>query len=479
VQSSIASGQITTFAVFTLRDGALPFQPASNRVDLRFTEASSLLAGQAGIAVRGTGSDLVVGDLIRTIDGFVVNGVSFVDGAATYTRVLHDGLPADPTVLASGQRVQINGTMVSGEADTVIVAGELLKGPVTAIAGDTLEIAGQSVIFDRNTLFENRNLSSLQVGDFVEVDGLLNAQNTIEASRIEYVSEGFAAAQELRLTGGISNLNTLLKTFTVQNIFVQYDKAEIDDDFTSGGLNNGDLVLVKSGIALSGLTLQASKVAPSIAGGDTIGDTGFELDIEGIITRFVSAQDFDINGQPVATDTNTVFENANTADLTLNSNVEAEGVLDENQVLQASKISIENEDSVPGSVQRVLALSLADERNAFAVYGAVLDRFGGDTRPFANIRLAEASHRDAVLELYDEYDLNVPPDTTLVDPIVQSATLGELCQVGVDAEIANIRLYDEEVLPAVVSYPDITTVMLALRNASADKHLPAFERCAE
>ncbi len=133
---------------------------------------------------------------------------------------------------------------------------------------------------------------------------------------------------------------------------------------------------------------------------------------------------------------------------------------------------------LPAEVVDVMALSLADERLAWSTYDAVLQRFGTDTRPFVNIKKAEQSHIDSVLGLYNTYDEPVPDDETTVDPIVQTATLAELCQVGVDAEIANIKLYDDTVLPAVQNYADIKAVMTRLRDASENSHLPAFKRCA-
>jgi hypothetical protein len=49
--------------------------------------------------------------------------------------------------------------------------------------------------------------------------------------------------------------------------------------------------------------------------------------------------------------------------------------------------------------------------------------------------------------------------------------------MAVNAEIANRDLYGRTLLPAVISYPDITAVMTRLRDASEQNHLPAFRRC--
>lgn len=136
------------------------------------------------------------------------------------------------------------------------------------------------------------------------------------------------------------------------------------------------------------------------------------------------------------------------------------------------------EPPLPQPVIEALDLALADERHALATYQAVIARFG-EVRPFVNIARAEQRHIDALLPLYDRFDARVPEDQTVIDPETHSLDLKSLCQIGVDAEIENVRLYDEELLPAVADYPEITSVMGALRDASANNHLPAFRRCVD
>jgi rubrerythrin len=53
----------------------------------------------------------------------------------------------------------------------------------------------------------------------------------------------------------------------------------------------------------------------------------------------------------------------------------------------------------------------------------------------------------------------------------------EACQAGVDAEIANVALYDR--LMQNTSRQDILAVFENLRRASQERHLPALRRCAE
>ncbi len=121
--------------------------------------------------------------------------------------------------------------------------------------------------------------------------------------------------------------------------------------------------------------------------------------------------------------------------------------------------------------------ALADERHALSTYEAAMARFG-PIRPFVNIARAEARHIEALTVLYERYGATMPDPAAAVAPASLPDNLAELCAQGVEAEIANIALYDERLLPAVAAYRDIAAVMIRLRDASRDNHLPAFRRCA-
>lgn len=131
---------------------------------------------------------------------------------------------------------------------------------------------------------------------------------------------------------------------------------------------------------------------------------------------------------------------------------------------------------LPPQVVNALNEALLDERKAYETYQAILDRFEG-ARPFVNIVAAEARHIGALLAIYERYGVKVPPDDALPAEAALTAPVNELCRIGVMAEIENVRLYDEELLPAVEAYPDIFRVMKRLRDASCNNHLPAFQRC--
>lgn len=120
--------------------------------------------------------------------------------------------------------------------------------------------------------------------------------------------------------------------------------------------------------------------------------------------------------------------------------------------------------------------ALDDEYKAQATYEAIMAKLG-NIRPFIMIIRAEEQHISSLKALFDKYGLEIPGNP-YTGKITSPQTLSEACTAGVDAEIANASLYKDELLPSVTEYEDITLVFTNLMNASQEKHLPAFQRCA-
>jgi hypothetical protein len=119
-----------------------------------------------------------------------------------------------------------------------------------------------------------------------------------------------------------------------------------------------------------------------------------------------------------------------------------------------------------------LVMAINDEYRAGATYQAVLDKFG-PVAPFSNIVQSEATHIAALERLFNTYGLPIPSDT-YAGNVQAPATLEDAAQTGVEAEKANVAMYDGFL--TYVQEPDVITVFTQLRDASQTKHLPAFER---
>lgn len=134
-----------------------------------------------------------------------------------------------------------------------------------------------------------------------------------------------------------------------------------------------------------------------------------------------------------------------------------------------------NPNQLPNTIKTAIDEAINDEYKALSTYEAVIQKFG-EVRPFIMIKSAEEQHISALLQLYKSYGLT-EPDNLWLNTVSAPETLKKACEIGVEAEIANVALYKENLIPLVSSYPDIVNVFTNLMNASEQKHLPAFERC--
>ncbi len=117
----------------------------------------------------------------------------------------------------------------------------------------------------------------------------------------------------------------------------------------------------------------------------------------------------------------------------------------------------------------------AGEYMARAEYKAIIAKFG-PVQPFVNILRAEEKHIAALQQQCIRYGVTIPMDTktgTAPETLLEAAT------IGVVAELANVEMYEETLLPAVAAYPSLVTVFTNLRDASELNHLPAFEAAVE
>lgn len=153
--------------------------------------------------------------------------------------------------------------------------------------------------------------------------------------------------------------------------------------------------------------------------------------------------------------------------------------INKNNCLADDCLAIDNLDYPVGNLtaeaKEALIEAINDEYKAHALYEKTIEKFGA-VRPFSMIIRSEEQHISSLKALFDKYGLEIPEDNwyTKVSP---EETLQKTCQLGVDAEIENAKLYREKLLPMVSEYEDIKLVFTNLMNASQEKHLKAFERC--
>ena len=164
---------------------------------------------------------------------------------------------------------------------------------------------------------------------------------------------------------------------------------------------------------------------------------------------------------------------------TQSANEQEVGEIDRNNCLTDDCLEISDLDypagELPANIKSALDEAIKDEYKAVSTYEQVTKSFG-QVRPFSMIKGAELQHIASLRAIYDKYGLVVPENPWL-NKIEVPDTLKQACQIGVDAEIANVALYRDSLIPSVANYKDIAQVFTKLMNASEQKHLPAFERC--
>jgi hypothetical protein len=220
-------------------------------------------------------------------------------------------------------------------ADSMEKSSEV-KGPVDSLYDATaksIKVMGQTVLTDDTTILDNNigagGLANLKVGDLVEVHGFRDASGNIVARRIE--RQGQVA--KYRVRGNITGIDTATKQFKIGDLTVDYGTAILVP--TGVTLANGMRVKVKADIAPAAGKLTATKVKAKKA------EDASRNEVEGIITVFTSATDFEVNGQKVTTNASTVYEHGTVADLKQGARVEVKGLL-ANGVVTANKIEFKN-----------------------------------------------------------------------------------------------------------------------------------------
>jgi len=281
-----------------------------------------------------------------SITGFgsvFVNGVRFETSSAAFTI---NGKPGTQADLRVGHVVTVHGHRDDNGNSTAdrIDFDDLVQGPVDSVdaAASTLVVLGQTVLTDADTSFDDNipgaSRAGLHAGDIVEVSGMRRADGDIQATRIE----GKPAGTVFEVTGVASNVDTAAHKLSVNALDVDYSAATVRD-FASGQPANGDLVEAKGNSVNASGELVASSI--ELKRDDDAAGAGMEVEIEGLITRFVSSTDFAVAGKPVTTNSSTRFENGTAADLALNLKVEAEGQVDANGVLVATKVEFKRQAS--------------------------------------------------------------------------------------------------------------------------------------
>ena len=259
--------------------------------------------------------------VITDLGSITVNDVNYSTGGAMVTVNGQAGSLPD---LKLGQVVTLTGRInwagQSGTASRIELDANLV-GPVESIdaANGQLIAMGQTVMRDEDTLFGGGinpdTFAGLDVGTVVEISGYTDAAGSIKATRLDPA----AGTAERQLIGKVSALDLANRLFTINRLTVDYGNAALID-VPGGAPTNGMMVKVFGALSGGLFTVERLVAAP-----DMPGITGQRVQLGGIVTRFSSTSDFDVNGHTVFTDAGTAYANGDAGDLTLNAEIVVDG----------------------------------------------------------------------------------------------------------------------------------------------------------
>ena len=374
-----------------------------------WTAAGVLMSAMILISCGGGGSDQLAGiDRLGVSSGSVsgfgsifVNGVEYETDPGTEFEIDDAGGSEDD--LDVGDVVTVEWSSSDGKTYRAerVSYDDTLEGPIASIdaVSGTLVVLGQAVLVDASTSFDAgivpASVAGLAVGQFVEISGFIDGDGNIRASRIERVTAG---SDELEVRGVIEGLDTLNETFVISGLTVDYSGV-VDPPV----LENGDFVEAEGGSTGANGELLATALELEDEGLSG-GEAGEEAEIEGFVTRYVSATDFDVAGVPVTTDSGTDYEGGSAADLALNVKIEVDGKLNASGVLVAEEVSFRDGggsgdevdveiaatvDSVSASAGTLLVLGITVTVDEFT---RIEDQSDAEERPFglANLRGGDA-----------------------------------------------------------------------------------------
>jgi len=259
--------------------------------------------------------------VITDLNSVTVNGIRY-DTNATIVNI--NGLPANVSDLKLGQLVAIEGEVnfsnATGIADQIAYSATVI-GPVENIdaALDRLIVMGQTVLTNADTVIDSSidpdTFAGLTVGATTQISGFLNADGDIIATRIEPDT----TSTDVQLVGPVFGLDLTNMLFSVNRLIVDYSSATLID-LPIGMPTDGLLVIVRG--SLTNGILVVDEIANIV---NLAGTPGHRVHPSGIVTRFSSATDFELNGFPITTNVSTSFVNGVVGDLQADAEITIDG----------------------------------------------------------------------------------------------------------------------------------------------------------
>lgn len=302
----------------------------------------------AGGGIGGTG--IAAGAVTKRVESTTtVNGIAFTTTSATVSvNGVTQPLIGDTSLIKPGMVIKIKGNIAgaTGEATEMSYSANV-KGLITGTpdaATGTFVVLGQTVRTNALTLYDDNivpnNFSGLTNNLQVEVSGNVDASGVILATFIQ----AKPGDPRCELKGKIDAV--VGESFTVETLTVNYASATLIN-FSAASAKVGDMVEIKAASCNGSPLILAERdtverTTPGLGAAE-----GDRVEVEGLITNFVSTGSFKVTGQVIDASAAT-FEGGVAADLSNGRKIEAEGKIAAG-ILKATKIEIKSGGIPPRS----------------------------------------------------------------------------------------------------------------------------------
>jgi Domain of unknown function (DUF5666) len=244
-----------------------------------------------------TGAQSFMSGPISGLGSIIVGGVRFDDSSARVeSEDDDDSRSRNRSELQLGMMVEVESSSIddstsSGTAVRIRFGSEM-KGPVASLdaAEQTLRVLDQTVEVRAETVFAPglSGFAAIRVGQILEIHAQFDAATgRYSATRIELEDN----ANEYRLRGRVSSLDTAAKTFKIGDAVINYaGVAELP-----ANLANDQRVRVRLQTAQVDGQWVATRLRSGVRRVDDFGDAR----IRGLVTAFTSATQFEVQGVAV------------------------------------------------------------------------------------------------------------------------------------------------------------------------------------
>lgn len=280
---------------------------------------------------------------IGPITGFgsvVAGGIRFDTDATT---ILVNGDPGTLSELRVGMMVSIRGVVDDdsgvARASEIRFAADVV-GPVASVNRNdgTFVVLGRTIVVDELTVADGDSLDVLAAGHVVQVSGQYRSQDRIQATHMHRVANAYQAGMQMRVRGEIEDLDVGNLRFRIGGQDCDYSGASLE--LGGADLANGLFVEVMSTTPMVGgdMIVDRIQARDRDRDRDQLCDSDCDFEVEGYVTAFVSATEFEVDGQPVTTTGSTVYVNGTIDSLALDVKLAVDGTVDADGILVAERI---------------------------------------------------------------------------------------------------------------------------------------------